>query len=123
MQEKSAATGIVLRLISIAQLHNHNLSLILRKKMLLMLKKIANAYHGSNCLTFMPVREGLVGKMRVYVLRDSGCNSILIKDKLVEAKEYTEKKVTCILADILKPSSNWSLFKLIISDQTLIRLQ
>ena len=26
-------------------------------------------------------------------------NPVLIKDKLVEAKEYTEKKITCILAD------------------------
>ena len=41
----------------------------------------------------------LKGKMRVSVLRDSGCNSVLIKHKLVEAKEYTEKQVTCILAD------------------------
>ena len=47
----------------------------------------------------MSVREGLVGKIKVSVLRDSGCNSVLIKDKLVKAKEYTEKKVTCILAD------------------------
>ena len=47
----------------------------------------------------MPVREGFVGKVRVSVLRDSGCNSVLIKDNLVKAKEYTEKRVTCILAD------------------------
>ena len=40
-----------------------------------------------------------MGMMRVSVQRDSWCNSVLIKDKLVEAKKYTEKKVTCILAD------------------------
>ena len=27
----------------------------------------------------MPVREGLVGKSKVLVLRDSGCNSVLVK--------------------------------------------
>ena len=36
-------------------------------------EKDSNAYHGSNGLSFMPVRESLVGKMKVSVLRDSGC--------------------------------------------------
>ena len=29
----------------------------------------------------MPIKEGLVGKSKVIVLRDNGCNSVLVKNK------------------------------------------
>ena len=99
MQEKSAATCIVLPFNNHCSTTQCQSKSDTKKENATDFEKNSNAYHESNGLTFMPVREGLVGKIKLSVLRDSGCNSVLIKDKLVEAKEYTEKKVTCILAD------------------------
>ena len=47
----------------------------------------------------MPVMEGFVGDRKVQVLRDSGCNSALVKESLVEHKDFTGKTVSCVLAD------------------------
>ena len=47
----------------------------------------------------MPVREGLIGESKVLVLRDSDCNSVLVKRELVQEGEYTGIEVSCILAD------------------------
>ena len=47
----------------------------------------------------MPVREGLTGESKVLVIRDSGCNSVLVKRELIQEGEYTGKEVSCILAD------------------------
>ena len=47
----------------------------------------------------MPVMEGLVGDRKVQVLRDSGCNSALVKESLVKQEEMTNKTVSCVLAD------------------------
>ena len=47
----------------------------------------------------MPVREGYVGNRKIFVLRDSGCNSVLVKESLVMSENITDKKVRCVLAD------------------------
>lgn len=47
----------------------------------------------------MPVREGNVGERNVLVLRDSGLNSVLLKDSLVKSEEMTGKAVNCVMAD------------------------
>ena len=52
----------------------------------------------------MPIKEGFVGKSKVIVLRDSGCNSVLVKKSLVRDEEHTGKMVRCILADGSKRS-------------------
>ena len=39
----------------------------------------------------MSVREGLVGKSKVLILRDSGCKYVLVKNELVQEEEYTGK--------------------------------
>ena len=52
----------------------------------------------------MPIKEGFVGKSKVIVLRDSGCNSVLVKKGLVRDEEHTGKMVRCILADGSKRS-------------------
>ena len=47
----------------------------------------------------MPVGEGYVGDRKVLVLRDSGCNSVLVKESLVKNEETTGENVSCVLAD------------------------
>ena len=47
----------------------------------------------------MPVREGYVGNRKVSVLRDSGCNSVLVKESLVMSENIIDKRVRCVLAD------------------------
>ena len=53
----------------------------------------------SKTLGSMPVREGYVGDSKVLVLRDSGCNSVLVKESLVKNEEIIGKTVSCVLAD------------------------
>ena len=47
----------------------------------------------------MPVMEGLVGNKVVQVLRDSGCNGVLVQQKLIKQEHYTGRYGTMILAD------------------------
>ena len=47
----------------------------------------------------MPVKEGYVGKVKVTVLRDSGCNSAIIRESLIQKEQLTGKSVICTLAD------------------------
>ena len=104
-QEKSAATCIVMTpnsspcLVAQSQLDSGT-----KVKNTHDVEIIRIACHGSGEIKdsgkeTMPVREGLVGKSKVLVLRDSGCNSVLVKNELVQEEEYTGKEVTCILAD------------------------
>ena len=105
VQEKSAATCIVITPSSNpCSMAQSQLETDTKVKNIYGLEIVNIAYHSLGELACrekpaMPVREGLVGKMRVSVLRDSGCNSVLVKNKLVEEEENTGKKVTCILAD------------------------
>ena len=87
MQEKSAAICIVLPFNYHCSTTQSQSRSDTKEENATGVEKDNNAYHGSNGLTFMPVREGLVGKIKVSVLRDSGCNSVLIKDKRI----YREK--------------------------------
>ena len=47
----------------------------------------------------MPVKEGYVGKAKVTVLRDSGCNSAIIRESLTQKEQLTGNTVVCTLAD------------------------
>ena len=47
----------------------------------------------------MPVTEGYVGQVRVSVLRDSGCNSVIVKEDLVQKEQLTGTSLYCTLAD------------------------
>ena len=47
----------------------------------------------------MPVKKGLIGNVEVSVLRDSECNSVIVKRDLVEECQLTGKSVFCTLAD------------------------
>ena len=47
----------------------------------------------------MPVKKGLIGNVEVSVLRDRGCNSVIVKKDLVEERQLTGKSVFCTLAD------------------------
>ena len=47
----------------------------------------------------MPVKDGYIRNEKVSVLRDSGCNSAIIKKSLVLAEQYRSSKQKCILAD------------------------
>ena len=47
----------------------------------------------------MPVREGYIGQVKVSVLRDSGCNSVIVKEGLVQKEQLTGKSLHCTLAD------------------------
>ena len=84
-QEKSAATCIVMTpnsspcLVAQSQLDSGT-----KVKNTHDVEIIRIACHGSGEIKdsgkeTMPVREGLVGKSKVLVLRDSGCNSVLVK--------------------------------------------
>ena len=55
---------------------------------------IANKSEGS-----MPVMEGFVGERKVLVLRDSGCNSAIVRESLVKHGEFTGNNVSCVLVD------------------------
>lgn len=47
----------------------------------------------------MPVRKGTIGNEEVSVLRDTGCNGILVKQKFVEKNQYTGSYGLMQLAD------------------------
>ena len=47
----------------------------------------------------MPVKEGYIGKVKVTVLRDSGCNSAIIRESLIQKEQLSGKSVVCTLAD------------------------
>ena len=100
VQEKSAATCIVITPSSNpCSMAHSQLETDTKVKNIYGFEIVNIVYHSLGELACrekpaMPVREGLVGKMRVSVLRDSGCNSVLVKNKLVEEEEYTGKKVT-----------------------------
>ena len=47
----------------------------------------------------MPVMYGYVGERKVSVLRDSGCNSAIIKETLVQNEQLKNYTQTCVLAD------------------------
>ena len=48
-------------------------------------------------MSIMPTTEGKIGQSRVSVLRDTGCNGVVVKKSLVNASQYTGKEQTCIL--------------------------
>ena len=50
-------------------------------------------------MTSIPTTEGKIVQSRVSVLRDMGCNGVVVKKSLVNASKYTGKEQTCILAD------------------------
>ena len=47
----------------------------------------------------MPVTDGFVGNIKVKVLRDSGCNAVIVKNSLIESKQFKSESQTCVLAD------------------------
>ena len=47
----------------------------------------------------MPVMYGFVDSMKVSVLRDSGCNTTILKENLVDEKQLKNDTQCCILAD------------------------
>ena len=47
----------------------------------------------------MPVVKGYVGEQKVCVLRDSGCNTTIVKEALVSEDEFTGNCQKCRLAD------------------------
>lgn len=53
----------------------------------------------STQVTCMPVTEGKVGTKRVTVLRDTGCNGVVVKKDLVDERTFTGEEQTCMLAD------------------------
>ena len=58
-------------------------------------KKPSCKYNTAN----MPVTEGYIGAIKVSVLRDSGCNSVIVKEELVQKEQLTGKSISCTLAD------------------------
>ena len=36
----------------------------------------------------MPVTDGFVGNIKVKVLRDSGCNAVIVKNSLIESRQF-----------------------------------
>ena len=56
-------------------------------------KKIPAAVDG------MPVTYGYVGGHKVRVLRDSGCNTVIVKDSLVSKDQFTCQNHECTLID------------------------
>ncbi|KAJ8030804.1 hypothetical protein HOLleu_27324 [Holothuria leucospilota] len=49
--------------------------------------------------TDMPVVQGKIGQANVTVLRDTGCNTVVVRDKFVSLDQYTGDKVSCALLD------------------------
>ena len=47
----------------------------------------------------LPVTEGYVGSHKVKVLRDTGCNGIVVKEKFVKEEQFTGKTGRMILID------------------------
>ena len=47
----------------------------------------------------MPVKRGFIGNNEISVLRDSGCNSAIVKRDLVQEEQLTGNSVLCTLAD------------------------
>ena len=47
----------------------------------------------------MPVVKGYVGEQKVSVLRDSGCNTTIVKESLISEDEFTGNSQKCRLAD------------------------
>ena len=46
-----------------------------------------------------PIMKGFIGKVEISVLRDSGCNFVIVKENLVEEEQLTGKVAFCTLAD------------------------
>ena len=53
----------------------------------------------STKLTGMPVAEGKIGEVKVTVLRDTGCNGIVVRKDLLNKNQLTGEEQTCMLAD------------------------
>ena len=47
----------------------------------------------------MPVTDGFVGQTKIKVLRDSGCNAVIVKKSLIDSKQLKGQSQTCVLAD------------------------
>ena len=47
----------------------------------------------------IPIKKGFIGKVKISVLRDSGCNFVIVKKNLVEEEQLTGKVAFCALAD------------------------
>ncbi|KAJ8035594.1 hypothetical protein HOLleu_19322 [Holothuria leucospilota] len=47
----------------------------------------------------MPIAEGFIGHVKVRVLRDTGCNGVIVKKALVPGKAFTGEYIPCVLAD------------------------
>ena len=47
----------------------------------------------------MPVTDGFVGNIKVKVLRDNGCNAVIVKNSLIESRQLKSESQTCVLAD------------------------
>ena len=47
----------------------------------------------------MQIKKGFIGKVEISVLRDSGCNFVIVKKNLVKEEQLTGKFAFCTLAD------------------------
>lgn len=47
----------------------------------------------------MPTSDGILNEYFVKVLRDTGCNGVVVRQALVQEKQLTWNKRLCILAD------------------------
>ena len=47
----------------------------------------------------MPVKMGYIGNVKISVLRDSGCNSAIIRENLIQPQQLTGNSLYCTLAD------------------------
>ncbi|XP_071487443.1 uncharacterized protein [Diadema antillarum] len=54
---------------------------------------------GCNVGTDMPTCEGMLNGKRVKVLRDTGCNTVVVKRQLIEESQLTGEIQTCVLID------------------------
>ena len=58
--------------------------------------KCNNSLLVGNSSSGMPVETGYVGRHRVSVLRDSGCNTAVVKRSLVEPNQITGNYQHCV---------------------------
>ena len=47
----------------------------------------------------MPVAEGRVGEIKIFVLRDTGCSGVVVRKCLIDTDQLTGVEQTCMLAD------------------------
>ena len=47
----------------------------------------------------MSISEGFRGQVKTKVLRDTGCNGVIVRRALVPQKAFTGEYIPCVLAD------------------------